>query len=351
MFTGYMESKNIYSNNEILQNENYYIFTILPISLLYSCIMSETNYYYIEILSKTFNYIDNIDINYCTKVKILKKLDSIELLNECGNKMFHVPRRITCYFKNNAIHRDNDLPALIFKDRCEYWYEGTKARINDLPTDIYYNGCIIWKNTKNIIHRDNDLPALINNDMTAWFVKGKLLRVENYKCYVLIDDKSPKVTLYDIPTLKMKSVIVTGEITFNIRHEMMTKKSNIKYLDSQIELIKSHEYISPLMTKYYFSEQNGEFLLHRDNDLPAIEFIDETRIWCQYNEIHRDNDLPAIEVNDGSCVWFNKGKIHRDDDNILHSVYKVNEDKSILKQWWNSGTMIEENLINKNIVK
>ena len=38
-------------------------------------------------------------------------------------------------------------------------------------------------------------------------------------------------------------------------------------------------------------------VLHRDNDLPAIEFANGNKEWYQNGNLHRDNDLPAIERN------------------------------------------------------
>ena len=44
--------------------------------------------------------------------------------------------------------------------------------------------------------------------------------------------------------------------------------------------------------------KNGE--LHRDDDLPAVEYEYGTKLWYKDGVKHRDNDLPAVEHADGT---------------------------------------------------
>ena len=43
--------------------------------------------------------------------------------------------------------------------------------------------------------------------------------------------------------------------------------------------------------------------IHRDGDLPAIEYKTGAKFWYQYGKRHRENDLPAIEYAKGNKVW------------------------------------------------
>ena len=52
--------------------------------------------------------------------------------------------------------------------------------------------------------------------------------------------------------------------------------------------------------------------LHRDNDLPAIEWPGGTKVWYLNNELHRD-DKPAVEWSDGTKEWYQNDKLHRVD--------------------------------------
>ena len=62
--------------------------------------------------------------------------------------------------------------------------------------------------------------------------------------------------------------------------------------------------------RYY---KNGK--LHRDNDLPAVEWNNGDKEWHKEwhkeGKIHRIDD-PAIEDNYGNKHWYKEGKKHRD---------------------------------------
>lgn len=56
------------------------------------------------------------------------------------------------WYKNGALHRDNDLPAIERADGDKYWYKNGQH------------------------HRDNDLPAIERADGTKlWYKNGKLI--------------------------------------------------------------------------------------------------------------------------------------------------------------------------------
>jgi hypothetical protein len=62
----------------------------------------------------------------------------------------------------------------------------------------------------------------------------------------------------------------------------------------------------------YFNGDKEWWILgkrHRDNGLPAIEWSNNggTKFWCVSGKFHRDNDLPAIECGDGYREWFKNG--------------------------------------------
>ena len=78
--------------------------------------------------------------------------------------------------KNGRPHRNNDLPALIQDDGTQVWCKkGLFHRNGDKPAIIYLSGTQIWfKNGK--YHRDNDKPAIIQADGTKrWFKNGNII--------------------------------------------------------------------------------------------------------------------------------------------------------------------------------
>ena len=77
-------------------------------------------------------------------------------------------------------------------------------------------------------------------------------------------------------------------------------------------------------TKRWYNSK-GEF--HRQNDLPAIEYIYGTKEWWLNGKCHRGNDKPAIELVDGDKFWFLNGKRHREKGPA--TIYSNGR-----KEWW-----------------
>ena len=89
-------------------------------------------------------------------------------------------------------------------------------------------------------------------------------------------------------------------------------------------------------TEWY---QNNE--LHREDDLPAIEFSNGYKEWYQNGQCHRDN-APAIECANGNKYWYQNGKLHREDGAAI-------ECGNGNKYWYLNGIKYcEEEFNNKN---
>jgi hypothetical protein len=92
------------------------------------------------------------------------------------------------YNKAGQLHRDNDLPAVIYADGSQIWYQNGKLhRDNDLPAVIWANGTQYWyKNDE--LHRDNDLPAIVfANGTQYWYQHGHLHR-DNDKPVIILSN-------------------------------------------------------------------------------------------------------------------------------------------------------------------
>jgi hypothetical protein len=74
------------------------------------------------------------------------------------------------------------------------------------------------------------------------------------------------------------------------------------------------------MSVYCIGDQYGsrrwyhDDKLHRNNNLPAVEFGDGSKTWYQNGLIHRGGDLPAQELISGCKMWYRNGLKHRDGD-------------------------------------
>jgi hypothetical protein len=74
--------------------------------------------------------------------------------------------------KHGYWHRDGDLPAVVFPDGYQAWYHhGERHRDGDLPARVWPDGCQEWWKHGNR-HREGDLPAVTRPDGTQeWWVE------------------------------------------------------------------------------------------------------------------------------------------------------------------------------------
>lgn len=71
-------------------------------------------------------------------------------------------------------------------------------------------------------------------------------------------------------------------------------------------------------------------VLHRENDLPAIQWYDGSYEWYENGQRHRNN-APAVIYLDGRQGWYQHGKLHREEGPAF-------EKPSIMKkEWWIHG--------------
>ena len=92
------------------------------------------------------------------------------------------------------------------------------------------------------------------------------------------------------------------------------------------------ECVSDSGNRHYYKNQ----LLHRDDDLPAVEYSNGDKHWYKDGKRHRENDLPSIEYSNGTKKWYKNGILHREDD---YAVEHSNGDKA----WYKNGLLHREN--------
>jgi hypothetical protein len=178
--------------------------------------------------------------------------DTDELPENEDTEYDNEEKKTVWFDRRGKIHREGDLPAIIWDDGTQEWYRhGDLHRENDKPAIVESNGTKMWYifGKKN---RHNDKPSVEwSNGDKEWYYEDLLDREE------------------DLPAI----VRANG-------------------------------------TREWW--RNGK--RHREDDLPAI--IDEYggKMWYQYDKLHRDGDLPAIVYEDGSKEWYKNGIRHRDGD-------------------------------------
>ncbi len=84
---------------------------------------------------------------------------------------------VQLYYKDGKLHRDGDLPAIIYPDGRKKWCkDGVLHRDGDLPAIVYPDSSRLWYR-RGELHRDGDLPAIFyRNGYKSWYKKGKLHR-------------------------------------------------------------------------------------------------------------------------------------------------------------------------------
>lgn len=75
-------------------------------------------------------------------------------------------------------------------------------------------------------------------------------------------------------------------------------------------------------------------VLHREDDLPAIELNNGAKQWWMNGERHR-KDGHAIEYENGDKEWWIGGKRHREDGPAVEYIHNTNAGKH--KEWWIDG--------------
>ncbi len=89
---------------------------------------------------------------------------------------------------------------------------------------------------------------------------------------------------------------------------------------------------------------NEEGKIHRDDDLPAVEWNDGGREWCINGKHHREGGLPAIEYDNGTKIWYIKGECHREDGPSV-------EWSDGVKEWWLGNIKYNEDQYQHELVK
>lgn len=131
-------------------------------------------------------------------------------LYSCGQQM---------WLRNHRIHRDHDLPAIIYPNGTQMWFTNGQmrrdddkpamvivtsknddrfihvwyqddviARENGKPCHVSGNGTRMWFDSKGELHRDGDMPAIVFDDGSmSWRRHGKFHRDGNQPAHVMAD--------------------------------------------------------------------------------------------------------------------------------------------------------------------
>ena len=123
---------------------------------------------------------DGINVFIRTFSKMNEKLPIVDVYHSIDDQPYKFFSGAKKWFSMGKLHRNNDLPAVIYSYDEHRWYKmDLLHRENDLPAIVYKNLYYAWY-LNNKKHRDND-PAVINNrsGINEWYCNGFLIKTEN----------------------------------------------------------------------------------------------------------------------------------------------------------------------------
>jgi len=98
------------------------------------------------------------------------------------------------WFKNNQPHRDNDLPACEFINETKEWHYLGKIHRDGKPAIIFKNPLDSEWFLNGVYHRENDLPAKIyhfsGGVLQKWYILGEKRRLSHNPCLIVSNNDS-----------------------------------------------------------------------------------------------------------------------------------------------------------------
>ena len=88
----------------------------------------------------------------------------------------------TRVWKNSKgqLHRDNGLPAVIYKNGDKYWYQNGKYHRDNGPAIIYSNRAKFWYQNDRL-HREDGPAVISSGGIKEWWLNGKKYSEEEFK--------------------------------------------------------------------------------------------------------------------------------------------------------------------------
>ncbi len=231
----------------------------------------------------------------------------------------------------------------------------TKAMIEEQcyeEEETDYGIAKVWRRAA-LIHRDNDLPAMIyDNGRLEWYIMGESRR--NNGLPAVKDNTMKGKSLWDLlPMVVIEKIREYGyiiEYRDNMQRKVWKQDHVLHRLGGPAVIWENgtqewykngkphREGDRPAVvhadnTQYWY--KNGK--PHRGGDKPAVILPDGTRKWCTHGMLHRDGDKPAVICSNGDRFWYRHGKRHRYND--LPAVILADG----TQQWYKNGELSREN--------
>lgn len=131
-------------------------------------------------------YTDSLGIKYFYRRGTLKFDDSVHqfmiggiLHRDNDLPAIVYPDGSAKWYNENKLHRDNDRPAIVFQNGTQFWFtNGMKTRVNGLPAVLWADGDVeYWLDNK--FHNLNG-PACTRGSKKEYYIHGEQLKEEEF---------------------------------------------------------------------------------------------------------------------------------------------------------------------------
>lgn len=265
----------------------------------------------------------------------------------------------------NGQHHREDGPAIEQKVKSGWgsWYKHGKLHRLDGPAEIFClregDQYLTYKNwfKEGQLHREDGPAAIIENqegDVVArqYFKDGLEydftgLEEENMKeryFYQLDENVDSEEMALSLAAEELSDAI---DVNMNLLHVLDVNGKpallacNMEAFEEDVFQEDDQWYINGAPYAADKAELNGNLLIHRENDMPAILYADGHLEWLCRGQLHRING-PAVIDNDGSVEWHVEGMLHREDGPARSS-----EDGH--KEYWLFGEQVPEEALDLDV--
>lgn len=135
----------------------------IPIDIIEKIVVFTKSY-------RTYEYLSEIIVKLKDPFRRSRIVESLTIKRENS-------KYIACYLLEGEFHRENDESAIVERDGTKEWFRfGKYFRDNDKPVIEAHNGIKEWRTQRGALHRENDMPAMITPTEQRWYRNGKLHR-------------------------------------------------------------------------------------------------------------------------------------------------------------------------------
>lgn len=219
----------------------------------------------------------------------------------------------TRYYNEKGPHRDNDLPAVEYKNGTKEWWQNGELHRDKGPAIQFKNGSVRYYR-HNKLHREDKAAYICANGVRKYYLDGKQYSKEEFEEWQRLRTYSKQDgvhTLYykdpefktlhrlDGPAIEGPDL---GPIVYAINGLRYTKEQ----FEEQLKLVTFTKVTESGIAHYKDAKCT---ILHR-LDGPA-KINGNNQYWYQNNQLHREGG-PAV-IDKEHQVWWVNGMRHRED--------------------------------------